>query len=351
MGIDKFNQWLLESDGEGKTVAVAQVAQLKDDNWDAAIEKLEVSDGVRLYLTTAKVHRDVTVTPRADVSGWLGSHFTVEGELTLKLPGNPAPEIDIDPQHGVAFRAIDDWAEFRLPEGQTIRHIAWSADWIVMARLLGGDIPEELGRLFGAAADTTPHWPLRTTTLLRKLGWRLFRSPLTGPLRRLETEGALLEIAAHHIGQMVRRSPREDDGTDSRLSRHERQRLTRARHRLIADMRQPPSLSEIATEAGMGERRLNAGFRELFGMTAFEMLRNERLEHARQVLETEDIPLKVVAHRVGYRHVTNFINAFTQRYGTPPKRYLRELADGQETTAAEDGGHLEAADRSRSPEQ
>ena len=31
-------------------------------------------------------------------------------------------------------------------------------------------------------------------------------------------------------------------------------------------------------------------------------------------------PLKQVAFRVGYNHVSNFINAFTARYGEPPGR-------------------------------
>ena len=61
--------------------------------------------------------------------------------------------------------------------------------------------------------------------------------------------------------------------------------------------------------------------RPLFGTTIFETLRNERLEHARAVLEAEALPLKIVAERVGYRHVTNFINAFSARYGTPPRQF------------------------------
>ncbi len=57
-------------------------------------------------------------------------------------------------------------------------------------------------------------------------------------------------------------------------------------------------------------------------MTAFELLRNERLEHARLAMEA-GLALKVVAERVGYGHVANFIAAFTQRYGAPPGRYRR----------------------------
>ncbi len=50
----------------------------------------------------------------------------------------------------------------------------------------------------------------------------------------------------------------------------------------------------------MSEKALNAGFRELFGTTVFETLRNERLEHARIALENTDLSVKEIAqpHRL-----------------------------------------------------
>jgi transcriptional regulator GlxA family with amidase domain len=93
---------------------------------------------------------------------------------------------------------------------------------------------------------------------------------------------------------------------------------------LLGDMRRPPSLGALAAAVGLSEKRLNAAFRACFGGTVFETLRNERLAHARLALKTEPIPLKQVAFRVGYNHVTNFINAFSARYGEPPRRYAAE---------------------------
>jgi len=51
-------------------------------------------------------------------------------------------------------------------------------------------------------------------------------------------------------------------------------------------------------------------------------LRNERLDHARLAFHSGAVTLKEVSFRVGYNHVTNFINAFTQRYGAPPRQSL-----------------------------
>jgi AraC-like DNA-binding protein len=93
-------------------------------------------------------------------------------------------------------------------------------------------------------------------------------------------------------------------------------------------MRCPPTLGELADAVGLSEKRLNTAFRLLFGSTVFEILRNHRLEHARQVLEEDSVALKEIAHRVGYTHVSNFIHAFRARYGTTPQQYLRRGVAG-----------------------
>ena len=148
----------------------------------------------------------------------------------------------------------------------------------------------------------------------------LFARGLNGPLRMLMMEGAVVQLlalqAAAAAGQP--RQPRRRT-----LTRKEREAVHEARLLLLADMRAPPTLGELAARVGVSEKRLNAGFRELFGATVFEVLRNERLAHAQIALQTEGALLKEIAFRVGYNHVTNFINAFRQRYGAPPRQYLQ----------------------------
>jgi AraC-like DNA-binding protein len=142
---------------------------------------------------------------------------------------------------------------------------------------------------------------------------------LNGPLRTLMMEGAVIQLLALQAAaaQQQRRSRDRRE-----LSARERDAVHEARRRLLADMHQPPTLGELAVGAGLGEKRLNQGFRQLFGATVFDLLRNERLAHARNVLLAEQVSLKDVAFRVGYNHVSNFITAFTARYGAPPRQYL-----------------------------
>jgi AraC-like DNA-binding protein len=155
---------------------------------------------------------------------------------------------------------------------------------------------------------------------MRNLAASLFAPGLNGPLRTLMMEGAVIQMLAVQAAAASNRPvPRASRAPSTR----ERKIIRAAREQLLADMRHPPTLGELASAAGLTEKRLNAGFVAVFGTTAFKILRNERLEHARLALE-EGAPLKEIAIRVGYNHATNFINAFTARYGAPPRRYADE---------------------------
>jgi AraC-like DNA-binding protein len=153
---------------------------------------------------------------------------------------------------------------------------------------------------------------------MRTVAASLFVPDLNGPLRTLMMEGVVIQLLALQAAAM-------DAGPapQTALTPREQRKVREARTLLLSDMRDPPSLGALAQRVSLSEKKLNAGFRTQFGATVYEVLRNERLEHARLVLEQGGLSLTDVARRVGYNHASNFISAFTARYGAPPRRYLR----------------------------
>lgn len=96
-----------------------------------------------------------------------------------------------------------------------------------------------------------------------------------------------------------------------------------ARRLLLADLREPPTVARLARRLGVGARRVSAAFRAVLGRTVSDVVREARLEAARRAIETRDAPLKQIAWEVGYGDVTNFIHAFRNRFGAPPRRFLK----------------------------
>jgi AraC-like DNA-binding protein len=99
--------------------------------------------------------------------------------------------------------------------------------------------------------------------------------------------------------------------------------VERAQDHLLADLRCPPSAPRLARALGVGEKRLAAAFKAVLGRSMSDLLREVRLETARRAIETRDAPLKQIAWEVGYGDVTNFIHAFRNRFGAPPRRFQK----------------------------
>jgi len=80
----------------------------------------------------------------------------------------------------------------------------------------------------------------------------------------------------------------------------------------------------MAEKLGLADKRLSAGFKDIFGATIYETLLAKRMSVAMEKLVEGKLPLKKVAQTVGYKHVSNFISAFTRYYGLPPKAYMKK---------------------------
>tara|TARA_R100001129_G_scaffold181546_4_gene161006 strand:+ start:9393 stop:10349 length:957 start_codon:yes stop_codon:yes gene_type:complete len=309
-------EWLLQEATGDRSLHVEKRMMIDDGNWTAEIERLEIGPGLRVFLATADVHKDLTVQPadgEADI--WLNSDVAVSGRVDIHL--SDGPKTHVGPDHAILFRPLVRVVDYHLAAGQQIKMAGYGLHIDRVIRLFDGDVPDELLPLVEPTIGESRIFGMKRTRQLRNLAQNLFAPGLNGPLRTLFMEGTILQLLA------AQAAGRPRNRISGELSKPERDSVRAARDLLLADMRNPPSLGELASAVGLTEKRLNAGFRKIFGATAFEVLRNHRLAHARIALSTESTPMKVIAYRVGYNHVTNFINAYTARYGDPPGRHTR----------------------------
>lgn len=96
-----------------------------------------------------------------------------------------------------------------------------------------------------------------------------------------------------------------------------------ARHMLMERLKNPPSVSELAQLVGLPPRRLASAFRNHYGQTITESINAWRLERGRELLSRKHLAIKWIAFELGYGHSSNFIAAFTRRYGVSPGRFRR----------------------------
>ena len=163
----------------------------------------------------------------------------------------------------------------------------------------------------------------RMSPVVRQLAGALRACPYEGAMRVLYLKAKMHELVAEVLADLSG----SRDGPARMLSADRRKALA-AREILMANLGQPPAISNLARQVGLSQRRLNEVFRELYGDTVFRCLTRWRLEHAQALLLSEEMPLKEIAYRMGYSHLNNFILAFNRQFGCPPATFRRSRAKG-----------------------
>ncbi|HBI74012.1 MAG TPA: hypothetical protein DDY59_12610 [Lachnospiraceae bacterium] len=83
------------------------------------------------------------------------------------------------------------------------------------------------------------------------------------------------------------------------------------------------SLTDMARVANMSKYHFSRLFKRECGYSPHEFMMLIRINCAKHLLKTTDIPVKVIAVKVGYQDVETFTNAFCRRVGLSPSRFRK----------------------------
>lgn len=83
-------------------------------------------------------------------------------------------------------------------------------------------------------------------------------------------------------------------------------------------------VAEMAMRSGLTERGFLRRFRRATGQSPAEYVQTLRVEEAKQLLETTDLPIDEIAFHVGYSEPSSFRAAFRKRVGATASHYRRK---------------------------
>jgi transcriptional regulator GlxA family with amidase domain len=90
-----------------------------------------------------------------------------------------------------------------------------------------------------------------------------------------------------------------------------------------AHLADPISISDLARRAAMSQRNFARRFLESFGVTPYQWILRQRLQLARRLLETSDLPVDAVADASGFVTAANLRARFTEDLHPTPSAYRR----------------------------
>ncbi|WP_042373270.1 GlxA family transcriptional regulator [Streptacidiphilus neutrinimicus] len=94
----------------------------------------------------------------------------------------------------------------------------------------------------------------------------------------------------------------------------------------LKHLSEPLSLNQLARHARMSLRTFTRRFRDEAGMTPGQWLTAQRLELAKQLLETTDLSIDLVAHRAGFGSANSLRAHMRTAFGIPPAAYRRTFS-------------------------
>ena len=250
--------------------------------------------------------------------------FCIAGQFSSTFPGIQS-DITMGAQE-VSFHTTPYAAgtiEFKA--GEHIHLVDVTLSPILMLSLIGqelAELPQNLQQAIqSGATQSSIHFSDASADMAQALK-KIIHCPYRGKIRSVYLEGQVLELIALYFSQFSSSS----EPLPSALSRHQDiNRLHEGREILKQNLITPPSLAELSEQLGLSERKLQQGFRELFGTTVFGVLHNDRMERARQLLETQQMSVGAIADMVGIAHRGYFARAFKRKFGSTPREYLKRF--------------------------
>ena len=84
-------------------------------------------------------------------------------------------------------------------------------------------------------------------------------------------------------------------------------------------------VAHLVALSGLAERSFNKRFAQATGMRPLEYIQTLRLEEAKQLLESTDLPVEAIAREVGYQDGTFFNRLFKRKVTLSPAQYRRRF--------------------------
>jgi AraC family transcriptional activator of pyochelin receptor len=135
---------------------------------------------------------------------------------------------------------------------------------------------------------------------------------------RLFYESRVMELLANQCHLLLEAPVRQPD-----IGKIDLEKIYHARDIILRNLCSPLSLAELSRQICLNEFKLKKYFRQVFGLSVFALVQEERLKRAKQLIFEGEKNISGIAYELGYAHPQHFQRAFKQRFGVTPGSLLK----------------------------
>lgn len=177
------------------------------------------------------------------------------------------------------------------------------------------DLPENIQLLFSMSDVGLQqlYTPNRSTFEAAMLVNDIHQCKLSGLLRSCYIEAKARELLSLKLQRTA------DDCRGIFVEPPEIDKISLARDILISDLKNAPTIEVLSKKVGINRQKLKQEFKQVFGKTIFQYLREERMKIAKYLLiSRQTLSIRQVAIEVGYENVSHFSRRFKEQHGLLP---------------------------------
>jgi AraC family transcriptional regulator, transcriptional activator of the genes for pyochelin and ferripyochelin receptors len=135
---------------------------------------------------------------------------------------------------------------------------------------------------------------------------------------RLYFESRVMELLANQCHLLLEAPVRQPA-----IGKADLEKIYHSRDIILQNLYSPLSLAELSRQVCLNEFKLKKYFRQVFGLSVFALVQEERLRRAKQLIFEGEKNISAIAYELGYAHPQHFQRAFKQRFGVTPGSLLK----------------------------
>jgi len=101
--------------------------------------------------------------------------------------------------------------------------------------------------------------------------------------------------------------------------------IARTQAYVVDHIDEPLTVNRLAELVAMSPRNFSRAFQRETRLTPMQYVQSARIDHARRLLESSDLPLKLVACRSGFGSARHMRSVFGERIGMTPSQYREQF--------------------------
>ncbi|MBS1933024.1 MAG: helix-turn-helix transcriptional regulator [Bacteroidetes bacterium] len=161
----------------------------------------------------------------------------------------------------------------------------------------------------------------------RQLLKEIFETDTQSPISHLVLQNRILLLTEKFLNTFLSKSSQQGSAK-KRTTRKEKEEDIKALkdvERILSNhqLEKFPSIEALSVAAKMSTTKLKIKFKEVYGMKLYQFYNRNRLEKAKEMLQSGKYSVKEAGYHIGFTNLSNFAKAFKKEFGFLPNEMLK----------------------------